>query len=96
MFTGGVVLPVDHAAPAHPAVPADQRARGKTHLWIALGTYVLMVIAKQGLQLDRQSMYEMLQILSVALFVQVLLNQLLTSPPSYSDADFEPIPLALL
>jgi len=29
VFTGGVVLPVDHAAPAHVAVPGDQRARGE-------------------------------------------------------------------
>ena len=29
VFTRGVVLPVDHAAPAHQAVPGDQRARGE-------------------------------------------------------------------
>ncbi len=77
---GGVVLPADHAAPAHQAVPGDQRARVKTHIWIA----------KQGLQLDRHSLYEMLQILSVALFEQVPPQQLRTPPPSYSDADLEP------
>jgi len=58
----------------------------KTHIWIA----------KQGLPLDRQSMYEMLQILSVALFAQVPLHQLLTPQPSHSDADVEAIPLVLL
>ncbi|WP_373059655.1 hypothetical protein [Gemmatimonas sp.] len=58
----------------------------KTHLWIA----------KQGLPLDRQSMYEMLQILSVALLEQVPLHQLRTPPPRHSDADVEPIPLVLL
>gem|GEM_PF-3560721 len=52
-------------------------------------------IAKQGLPLDRQSLYEMLQIPSVALFAHVPLRQLLTPPPRYSDADFEPIPLVL-
>ncbi len=58
----------------------------KTHLWIE----------KQGLPLDRQRVYEMLQILSVALFEQVPLHRLLMPPPRYSDADFEPIPLVLL
>jgi len=53
-------------------------------------------IAKQGLQLDRHGLYEMLQILSVALFAQVPLHQLLTPPPRYSDADVEPIALVLL
>ncbi|WP_373067658.1 hypothetical protein, partial [Gemmatimonas sp.] len=29
VFTGGVVLPVDHAAPAHHAAGGDLRARGE-------------------------------------------------------------------
>jgi hypothetical protein len=58
----------------------------KTHLWIK----------KQGLPLDRQSMYEMLQIPSVALFAHVPLHQRRTPPPGYTDADVEPIPLVLL
>ncbi len=57
----------------------------KAHIWIA----------KQGLQLDRQRVQEMLQILIVDLFEQVPLHQLLTPLPGYPDADFEPIPLVL-
>ena len=69
----------------HPYLGTSEHAV-KTHLWIA----------KQGLPLDRQSMYEMLQILRVDLFAQVPHHQRRTPPLSYSDADFEPIPLVLL
>ena len=68
----------------------------KTQLWIAICTYVLIAIAKKRLQLDRHSLYEILQILSLALFEQVPIPQLLTPPASDSDPDFEPIQLALL
>ena len=68
----------------------------KTQIWIAIGTYVLIAIAKKRLHLDRHSLYEILQILSLALFEQVPIPQLLTPPPSNPDPDFEPIQLALL
>ena len=68
----------------------------KTQIWIAICTYVLIAIAKKRLQLDRHSLYEILQILSLALFEQVPIPQLLTPPASDSDPDFEPIQLALL
>jgi len=68
----------------------------KTQIWIAVGTYVLIAIAKKRLQLDRHSLYEILQILSLALFEQVPIHQLLTPSPNDSDPDFEPIQLALL
>ena len=68
----------------------------KTQIWIAVGTYVLIAIAKKRLQLDRHSLYEILQILSLTLFEQVPIHQLLTPPPSSSDADFEPIQLVHL
>ena len=68
----------------------------KTQIWIAIGTYVLIAIAKKRLQLDRHSLYEILQILSLTLFEQVPLHQLLTPPPRDSDPDFEPIQLVLL
>ncbi len=68
----------------------------KTQIWIAICTYALIAIAKKRLQLDRQSLYEILQILSLALFEQVPIHQLLTPPSSDSDPDFEPIQLALL
>jgi len=38
----------------------------KTQVWIAIGVYVLVAIVKKELKLDR-SLYEILQILSVAL-----------------------------
>ncbi len=68
----------------------------KTQIWIAIGTYVLIAIAKKRLQLDRHSLYEILQILSLTLFEQVPLHQLLTPPPRAADPDFEPIQLVLL
>ncbi|CAN5854086.1 IS4 family transposase [soil metagenome] len=68
----------------------------KTQIWIAIGTYVLIAIAKKRLQLDRHSLYEILQILSLTLFEQAPLHQLLTPPPRVSDPDFEPIQLVLL
>jgi len=68
----------------------------KTQIWIAIGTYVLIAIANKRLQLDRHSLYEILQIPSLTLFEQVPIHQLLTPPPSSSGADFEPIQLVLL
>ena len=68
----------------------------KTQIWIAIGTYVLIAIAKKRLQLERHSLYEILQILSLTLFEQVPIQQLLTPPPRHSDPDFEPIQLVLL
>jgi len=68
----------------------------KTQIWIAIGTYVLMAIAKKRLRLERHSLYEILQILSLTLFEQVPIQQLLTPPPRDSDRDFEPIQLVLL
>ena len=68
----------------------------KTQIWIAIGTYVLMAIAKKRLQLERHSMYEILQIVSLTLFEQVPIQQLLTPLPRNSDLDFERIQLVLL
>jgi len=66
----------------------------KTQIWLAVGTYVLIAIAKKRLRLEGHSLYEILQILSLILFEQVPLHQLLTPPPCASDADFEPIPFS--
>ena len=68
----------------------------KTQIWIAIGTYVLMAIAKKRLQLERHRMYEILQIVSLTPFEQVPIQQLLTPPPRNSDLDFERIQLVLL
>ncbi|WP_145879772.1 transposase, partial [Pseudoduganella flava] len=51
----------------------------KTQIWIAVSTYVLIAIAKKRLQLP-QSLYEILQILSLTMFETTPLNQLLTPP----------------
>ena len=68
----------------------------KTQIWIAISTYLLIVIAKKRLHLDRHSLYEILHILSLSMFETIPINQLLTPPSTNSDADFEPNQLALL
>ena len=67
----------------------------KTQIWIAVCTYVLIAIIKKRLHLPH-SLYEILQILSLTMFETAPINQLLTPPPTNSDADFEPQQLVLL
>jgi hypothetical protein len=50
----------------------------KTQIWIAISVYVLVAIIKQKLKIER-SLYEMLQILSISLFEQMLIEQALTN-----------------
>jgi hypothetical protein len=52
----------------------------KTQIWIAVSVYVLIAIIKKELQLQR-GLAEILQILSIALFEQVPLQQILTDIP---------------
>jgi len=47
----------------------------KTQVWIAISIYVLVAIAKKKFML-KQSLYEILQILSISIFEKVELNQL--------------------
>jgi hypothetical protein len=56
----------------------------KTQIWIAVSTYVLVAIVRKRLHSQR-SMYEILQILSLALFEKIPLDELLShpSPPSH-------------
>lgn len=68
----------------------------KTQIWIAVRTYVLIAIAKKHLHLEHHSLYEILQILSLTMFEQTPINQLLTPHSTNSDTDFEPRQLALL
>lgn len=68
---------------------------GKTQIWIAVCTYVLIAIIKKRLHVPH-SFYEILQILSLTIFETVPTNQLLTPPPTESDADSEPQQLVLL
>jgi hypothetical protein len=51
----------------------------KTQLWIAVSTYVLVAIVRKRLNSPR-SMYEILQILSLALFEKTPLDELLSKP----------------
>ena len=68
----------------------------KTQIWIAVCTYVLITIAKKRLHLDRHSLYEIPQILSLTMFEQTPINQLLTPPPTESVPSLEPQQLVLL
>ena len=47
---------------------------GKTQIWCAVSTYVLIAIVKKELQLDA-SLYTLLQILSVSVFEKTQLFQ---------------------
>ena len=50
----------------------------KTQVWIAISVYVLVAIVKRELRLER-SLYEILQILSVALFEKTPISEALSS-----------------
>lgn len=63
----------------------------KTQIWIAIATYVLIAIAKKRLQLP-QSLYEILQILSLTLFETSPVNQLL-SPAGSQESEQIQLPL---
>lgn len=67
----------------------------KTQIWIAVATYVLIAIAKKRLQLD-QSLYEILQILSLTMFETVPLNQLLAPGIAGKTQESEQTQLTLL
>ena len=68
----------------------------KTQIWIAISTYLLIAIAKKRLHLEQHSLYEILQILSLSMFENIPINQLLTPPSTNSDADSEQNQLTLL
>jgi IS4 transposase len=68
----------------------------KTQIWIAICTYVLIAIARKRLHLEDHSMYETLQILSLSMFENSPINQLLTKNPNRSEADLRSNQLALL
>jgi Transposase DDE domain len=58
----------------------------KTQIWIAIATYVLIAILKKRATLP-DSLYELLQVLSLTMFETTRLNQLLTPPPLSPDDD---------
>ena len=47
----------------------------KTQVWIAVSVYVLVAIAKKRFML-KQSLYEILQIISISIFEKIPINQL--------------------
>ena len=56
----------------------------KTQIWIAVSVYVLVAIVKKRLNVSA-SLYEILQILSLTVFEQIPLNQLLSKTAAFSD-----------
>ena len=68
----------------------------KTQIWIAICTYVLISIVKKRLHLDRHSLNEILQILSLTMFETIPINQLLTPTSIEEAADFESNQITLL
>ena len=67
----------------------------KTQIWIAVCTYVLIAIVKKRLKLSH-SLYEILQILSLAMFEKTPINQLLPNPSTNSEPLITPIQGVLL
>ncbi len=67
----------------------------KTQIWIAVCTYVLIAITKKRLNLSH-SLYEILQILSLTMFENTPINQLLTSTPANFNRDLAAKQLPLL
>jgi hypothetical protein len=67
----------------------------KTQIWIALGVYVLVAIVKKELHLQ-QSLYEILQVLSVTPFEQVSLQQLFAKRYDLSQNPYDCNQLPLL
>jgi hypothetical protein len=51
----------------------------KTQIWIAVSAYVLVAIVKKKMKLDDLSLYTILQILSVTLFENASLLEVLTA-----------------
>ena len=68
----------------------------KTQIWIAISTYLLIAIAKKRLHHDHHSLCEILQILSLSMFENITINQLLTPPTKNSVSDAESNQLAFL
>jgi len=66
----------------------------KTQIWIAVSVYVLIAIIKKELQLSK-SLAEILQILSVSIFEQVPLQQILTEIPMKNEnfQNYKQLPL---
>ena len=66
----------------------------KTQIWIAVSVYVLVAILKKRLNCS-ESLYEMLQILSLTMFERTPINQLLSDRPQASDEQMSANQLSL-
>jgi hypothetical protein len=66
----------------------------KTQIWIAVSVYVLVAIIKKRLNLEA-SLYTILQILSVTIFENIPLNQLLMDNEMYQEISDSPSQLIL-
>lgn len=67
----------------------------KTQIWIAISVYVLVAILKKRLKL-RQSLYTILQILSVSLFEKMPISQLFSQDNDTDSTNSNPNQLSLL
>ena len=75
-MAGGAVFQLDQAAFAHQGLYGTSENAVKTQIWISISVYVLVAILKKHLASDR-SLYSILQILSVNVFEQAPLPQVL-------------------
>lgn len=66
----------------------------KTQIWIAISVYVLVAIAKKKFMLQ-QSLYEILQILSISIFEKMPINQLFQQTQKQYFKDLNHIQLSL-
>ena len=66
----------------------------KTQIWIAVSVYVLVAIVRKRLALDK-TLYQILQVLSVTIFVKEPILQVLETWDSESDLLTDPNQLAL-
>ncbi len=73
----------------------SENATQDTDMDCRVHLHVLIAIIKKRLHLPH-SLYEILQILSLTMFETTPINQLLTQPPTDSDASSEPQQLVLL
>jgi hypothetical protein len=51
----------------------------KTQIWIAITVYVLVIIAKKKFQI-KQSIYEILQVISISIFEKAHIHELFSNP----------------
>ncbi len=70
-----------------PAAPGTTENAVKTQIWIAISVYVLVAIVKKTLNLD-QSLYTILQILSLTLFEKEPIYQPLSNV-SYTNQEHQ-------